>query len=86
MEIRLLMNRLFLLFSNLDSQSLKIMKYGVKICFLFIIVATLLLCNNLFFLHSIFFYSLGLFILKVSLYFIIEFIICGFVVDKIKKE
>ncbi len=80
------MNKLILLFNNLDKQSLKIMKYGINTCFLFIIIATIILFNYLFFLHIIFFYSLGLFILKISLYFIIEFIICGFIIDKIKKE
>lgn len=74
------------LFFNLDKTDLKIMKIGIKICFGISLVAILILSFYLFTVHSFFLYELGLTILKLSSYFLVEFIICGIVADMVKKQ
>ena len=71
-------------FGNLDKLTKQIMKSGFKFCFCLGIIALLLLVTyNLFFTSPTVFY-IGFGLLKTSLMFAVEFIICGFVVDKIK--
>lgn len=74
------------LFINLDKTDLKIMKFGIKLCFGIYLFSGILLCSYLFFIHSIFLFDLGLCIFKLSTYIFIEFIICGVVADTIKKQ
>ncbi len=74
------------LFNNLDELDLKIMKIGIKICIGISLVAILILSFYLFTVHSFFLYELGLTILKLSSYFLVEFIICGIVADMVKKQ
>lgn len=73
-------------FKNLDSITYKIMKKGFIFCFILYIIS----CLILFFYNTIplspFVYYIGISIFKLSSYFLVEFIICGFVVDSIKKE
>lgn len=72
------------LIANLDSTDLKIMKTGLKICFATLIFSVVLLY---FYLNTSvnFLYELGLSIFKISVYIAVEFVICGIVVDKLKK-
>ena len=80
------MNKIKNLFKNLDKTDLKIMKIGLKISFFIIIFSVFLLCIYLEFIHSIFLYNLAIAIFKLSTYIGIEFIICGIVVDTVKKQ
>ncbi len=80
------MNNIKNLFNKLDKQDLKIMKNGIKICFLILMLSVFLLYMNMEFLHSIFIFDLAISIFKLSTYVAIEFIICGIVVDIIKKQ
>ena len=72
-------------FENFDKTDLKIMSTGIKICFVILLFSIFLLsvymCS-----HSLFLYNLGIAILKLSTYFIVEFVVCGVVADKIKKQ
>ena len=72
-------------FDNFDKTGLKIMKIGIKICFVILLFSIFLLsvymCS-----HNLFLYNLGISILKLSTYFIVEFIVCGVVADRIKKQ
>lgn len=77
------MERIKKLFINLDKLDLKIMKFGIIFSLIISILGTFLLSYNLIFLHTILLYKIGLSILKLSFYFAVEFIVCGFVVDKI---
>ncbi len=72
-------------FQNLDKTTYIIMKIGLKFCFVLCIIASFILhfYNTTSSLNT---YYIGLALLKLSFYFIIEFIICGFLVDNIKKE
>lgn len=74
------------LLNDLDKTDLKIMKFGIKFSFMFLIFAILILVCYLFFLHSIFLYNLGITIFKLGSYFIVEFIVCGLVADNLKKQ
>lgn len=73
-------------FKNLDKVTYKIMNYGLKFCFAVCILAVLILLTyNLAFASPFMFY-IGINLFKISLVFGIEFVVCGFVVDGIKKQ
>lgn len=73
-------------FKNLDKLARKILKNGLKFCFILGIMALVLLITyNLFFTVPIIF-SIGFGLFKLSMIFGIEFIICCFVADKVKKQ
>ncbi len=70
-------------FKNLDTLIKSIMKIGLRICFALCIISLIFLITyNSFYVP--FLYNIGFILFKLSLIFGVEFIICGFVVDKIK--
>ena len=73
-------------FKNLDKLTYKIMKYGLLFCFAIcmISISILLTYETIFLCPTLFYIGLSLF--KLSCIFGIEFIICGIVVDSIKKQ
>ncbi len=73
-------------FKHLDKITFKIMKHGLTFCFLICILSVLILFTYDFAFPSPFMYYIGINLFKLSLIFGIEFIICGFIVDGIKKE
>lgn len=80
------MNKIKNLINNLDKTDLKIMKSGLKLCFFVLLISVLLLVFYLNYSHNFFLYELGLLILKISCYIAVEFIVCGIIVDTIKKD
>ena len=70
---------------NLEKITYKIMKNGFKFCFFLCIISTLILSlyNSTYSLNA---YNIGISLFKLSIYFTVEFIICGFIVDSIKKK
>ena len=73
-------------FKSLDNLTFKIMKNGLKFCFCVCILSIIILVTyNLVFL-SPFLYYIGINLFKISIIFGIEFIVCGLVVDGIKKQ
>ena len=79
------MNKMFLEFKNLSEDTYKIMKYGLLFSGLVCLSAVGVLLAYIF-LGVIFFYHLGLSLLQSSFTFAVEFIVCGIVVDFIKKR
>ena len=73
-------------FKNLDDKILKIMKYGLKFCFLILLASVAILFTYLVFVHSIFIYQIGLLIFEIALYFSVFFIISALAVDTICKQ
>lgn len=73
-------------FKNLDKLTSKIMSNGLKFCFLVCMISVFLLFTYSFAFASPFIYYIGINLFKISLIFGIEFIVCGFVVDGIKKQ
>ena len=74
------------LFKDIDKKDLKIMKNGLKFCFIILIIAIAILITYLFFINNFFIYQIGILIFQVSLYFAIDFIVAGLVVDTIQKQ
>ena len=70
---------------NLDKDTIKIMKYGFLFCGCVVLAAVAVLLTYIF-LGSSFFYHLGITLMKSSFTFAVEFIICGIVVDFIRKK
>ena len=81
-----MLNILINSFKNLDELTYKIMKNGFKFCFIICLISTTILFLYNLILSSPIWYYIGLSLLKLSLSFAIYFIICGLVVDSIKKE
>ena len=72
--------------NNLDEITCKIMKHGLQFCFILCILSTfILLTYNLTFSVPVLYY-IGIGLFRLSLTFGIEFIVCGIVVDEIKKQ
>lgn len=79
------MQKIILGLKKLDKDTYKIIGYGLLFSGLLAIVAAAVLCFYIF-LGTNFFYYLGLALLKSSFTFSVEFIICGIVVDFIRKQ
>ena len=74
------------IFKNLDKLTNKIMNYGLHICagICIFAVAILFTYETIFSSPDLFYMALALF--KLGTIFAIEFIVCGIVVDSIKKQ
>ncbi len=73
-------------FKNLDQLTFKIMRYGLKFCFGICILSTIILITYNLSILSPFMYYIGISLFRISIIFGIEFIVCGLVVDSIKKQ
>lgn len=81
-----MINNIINSFKNLDKLVKKIMKIGLKFCSILGMISLIILVTyNLSFTIPIVF-TIGLILFKLSLIFGVEFIICGFAVDRIKKQ
>ncbi|MGN1297345.1 MAG: hypothetical protein ACI4VH_02790 [Clostridia bacterium] len=74
------------IYKNLEKSTYKIMKNGLKFCFALCIISISILLTYEVFIASPFIYYIGITLFRLSLIFGIEFIICGFVTDGIKKQ
>ena len=79
------MQRLISELKNLDTDTINIIKYGLFFCFFIAFLASIILLIYIF-LDFIFFYRLGITLMQSSFIFTVEFIICGIVVDFIRKQ
>ena len=84
--IKQIFNKLLDTYKNLDKKILKILIYGLKLCFGIIILSGVILFTYLFFLHSDFVFQLGLLTLQIGLCFIAEFFASAITVDAISKQ
>ena len=81
-----MINNIINSFKNLDKIVKTIMKIGLKFCSILGMISLIILVTyNLSFTIPIVF-TIGLILFKLSLIFGVEFIICGFAVDRIKKQ
>lgn len=81
-----MINNIINSFKNLDKLVRQIMKIGLKFCSILGILSLIILVTyNLSFTIPIVF-TIGLILFKLSLIFGVEFIICGFAADRIKKQ
>lgn len=72
-------------FDSLEENVKKIMKYGFAFSFGVCILSIILLLTYQFYNIPDLYY-IGLSVFKLSLFFAIEFIICGIAIDTIKKQ
>ncbi len=79
------MQKIILGLKNLDKDTYKIMKYGLLFSGLVCLTAVGILLAYIF-LGINFFYHFGLVLIESSFSFAVEFIICGIVVDFIRKK
>ena len=79
------MQKIFLGLKNLDKDTYKIMKYGLMFSAFVTLISTLILFTYIF-INTVFLYHLGLSLLKLSFSFATQFIICGIIVDSIRKN
>ena len=70
---------------NLDKDTFKIMRSGLLFCNFITLIALAILITYIFLGFS-FYYHFGLTLMKSSFIFAVEFIICGVVVDFIRKH
>lgn len=73
-------------FKNLDKLAIKIIKTGLKFCCILCIISLSILITYNLSITTPILYSIGFILFKLSLIFGVEFIICGFVADKIKNQ
>ena len=79
-------NNIIKLFKDLDEKVKKIMKYGFifSLCFCFVATFILFTYNTIYASPDL--YYIGLQMIQTGLFFVVEFIICGIAMDKIKKQ
>ena len=80
------LNKIIILFNELDKKGLKIMRNGLKACFIILLKSIFILFTYLFLNDDVFVYQFGIMLFQLSLYFAIDFIVAGIVVDTIKKQ
>lgn len=81
-----MINNILNSFKNLDKLAKKIMKQGIRFCSVLGMIALIILVTYNLSVTIPILYSIGFILFKLSLIFGVEFIICGFAVDKIKKQ
>lgn len=72
-------------FKNLEKKIYKIMKIGIRFSFLLTIISCIILLTYTFINSNPNTYYIGLALFKLSIYYIIYFIICALVIDTLKK-
>ena len=78
------MQKIFFSLKNIDKNIFKLIKLGISFSFSIGLFASMILLYYIF-IGNIFSYYLGISLIKLSFSFIVEFIICGIVVDYIKR-
>ena len=73
-------------YKELDNKILNIMKKGFKFSFAICMISVLLLLTYLFINANIYIYQIGIMLFQLALFYGISLIICGIVVDGIKKN
>ena len=73
-------------YKNFEKITRKILRGGLEFCFSLCILSVAILVSYSFFIHLPLIYYIGINLFRLSLIFGIEFIICSFVSDGIKKQ
>ena len=81
-----MLKKIITYYKNLDKITYKILYRGLEFCFLLGLVSAFILFSYMLFFFFFIIYYIGINLFKLSLVFSVEFIICSFVVDSIKKQ
>ena len=73
-------------FKNFDKITYKIMSNGLKFCFIICLISVFTLLTYDLTFQSPLLYYIGISLFRLSLIFGMEFIICGFIIEGIKKQ
>lgn len=79
-------NKILEAYKNFEKITNTILKNGLKFCSHLCILGACILLTYLIIFHSPIVFYIGFYTFKLGLIFGIEFIICGFVADGIKKQ
>ena len=79
-------NKIINIFKNLETQTIRIIKNGIKCCFGICLISIFILLTYTFIYSTPLLFDIGIILFKMSLLFSIEFLICGIVVDSLKKN
>ncbi len=79
-------NKIINIFKNLENQTIRIIKNGIKGCFGICLISIFILLTYTFIYSTPLLFDIGIILFKMSLLFSIEFLICGIVVDSLKKN
>ena len=82
----MMLNRFLSYIKKLDKIALKILTKGLFSCFSLCMFSCIILLTYLLFFHTQLTYLLGITLFRISLIFSIEFIVCAFISDLIKKQ
>ncbi len=81
-----MLKKIITYYKNLDKTTYKILYKGLEFCLLLGAFSAFILLSYILFLQTPLIYYIGISLFKLSLVFSVEFIICSFVVDSIKKQ
>lgn len=81
-----MINKIITYYKKLDKTIYKILYKGLVFCFLLASFSASILFSYILFFKTPLMYYIGINLFRLSLVFSVEFIICGFVVDNIKKQ
>jgi len=73
-------------FNKIDKKILRVMNTGFKYCLLLAFISCFILLTYHYNLKSPDLYYCGILLFKTSLFFFVDFIVCGCAVDTIRKE
>lgn len=81
-----MLKKIYTYYKNFDKSTYKILYKGLEFCFYLSIFSAFILLGYMLFFQAPLLYYIGVSLFKLSLVFIVEFIICSFVADGLKKQ
>ena len=82
----LMKNKINDIINNLDFKTKVIIKNGFKFCTFLCAISLFLLVTYIFWFSIPLVFNIGIMIFEMSLLFSVEFLVCGIVVDSLKKR
>lgn len=82
----IMFKKIFNIYNDLENITITIMHKGLFFCLILYLISGIILCTYLLNISSYIFYYIGITLFRISIIFAIEFILCGFIADSIKKE
>ena len=79
-------NKINNIINNLDFKTKVIIKNGFKFCTFLCAISLFLLVTYIFWFSIPWVFNIGIMIFEMSLLFSVEFLVCGIVVDSLKKR
>ena len=79
-------NKINNIINNLDFKTKVIIKNGFKFCTFLCAISLFLLVTYIFWFSIPLVFNIGIMIFEMSLLFSVEFLVCGIVVDSLKKR